>query len=179
MLAAVARVLRGDARAFGVVVQKYHALLFGLSMSYLGSPEEAEDATQEVLLKVYGALPRFRLDRRFLPWLYTIAVNLLRSRQKRVFSLRARRSERDPESLPAAPGQEVGVEEAKERVRRAVRVLPGNLRDVTTLYYLEGLDTGEVAEALGLSVENVKSRLHRARARLRALLTDDAPWHAT
>jgi RNA polymerase sigma factor (sigma-70 family) len=179
ILTAVAEVLRGEAGAFRVVVDRYHALVFGLSLSYLGSPEEAEDATQEIFLKVYAGLPRFRLDKRFLPWLYTIAVNHLRSRQKRVLTLRARRAEGDPESLPAAPDPEVGAEEAKRRVREAVRALPAILRDVTTLYYLEGLDTAEVAEVLDVSVENAKSRLHRARARLRNLLAQDAPWHAT
>lgn len=179
MLAAVAEVLRGESRAFAVVVRRYHALLYGLALSYLGSPEEAEDATQEVLLKVYGALSRFRLDRRFLPWLYTIAVNHLRSRQKRVVSLRARRAGDDPDTLPAAAGPDLASEDTKERVREAVRSLPANLRDATTLYYLEGLDTAEVAEVLGLGLENVKSRLHRARARLRDLLASEAPGGAT
>jgi RNA polymerase sigma-70 factor, ECF subfamily len=179
VLAAVADVLRGESRSFGVVVARYHALLYGLSLSYLGSPEDAEDATQEVLLKVYGALPRFRLDKRFLPWLYTIAINHLRSRQKRVLGLRARRAGDDPDTLPAPPGPDVAAEDTKERVRRAVRSLPANLREVTTLYYLEGLDTAEVAEVLGLGLENVKSRLHRARARLRGLLAGDAPAGAT
>lgn len=175
MLAAVAEVLRGDSGAFAVVVRRYHALLYGLALSYLGSPEDAEDATQEVLLKAYGALRRFRLDRRFLPWLYTIAVNHLRSRQKRVIGLRSRRAGDDPDTLPAPPGPDVAAEDTKERVREAVRSLPPNLRDATTLYYLEGLDTAEVAEVLGLGLENVKSRLHRARARLRELLAGDAP----
>ena len=167
----IAEVLRGNREAFAAIVKRYQGLVYRLSLSYLGAAEEAEDATQEIFVRVFEACPRFRLGHRFHPWLYTIALNHLRSRRGRVLRLRSHRQEgADPEELPAAAAAD---ELDRDRIRAAVRLLPGTLREPVMLYYLEGLSTSEVAEVLGLGVENVKSRLHRARAKLRLLLQEE------
>ena len=173
--------LRGNPQAFRGIVHRYQPLVLRLSLSYLGSPEEAEDATQEIFLKAYLSLPRFRLERRFVPWLYSIAVNHLKSRYARIRRVQERRSPGDPADAIAAAAGRNGIPEAaleaaelRRRVQEALRSLPGGVRDAAVLYYSEGLDVASIAEALGIGLENVKSRLHRARKLLRTLLEEDA-----
>ena len=169
--AAIADVLAGNPRAFAPIVTRYQTLVYRLALSYHLGVEEAEDATQEVFARVFRALPSFRLGRRFHPWLFTIAVNEIRSRRRRRTTLEARRARGvDTAALPDTRPDEGASRDTRLEIRAAVSRLPATLRDVVVLYYLEDMDVAETAQVLGLGPENVKSRLHRARGRLRALL---------
>jgi RNA polymerase sigma-70 factor (ECF subfamily) len=172
--AAIAEVLRGQVDAFAVIVRTYQPLIYRLALSYLGGAEDAQDAAQEIFARVYRALDRYRLGSRFHPWLYTIALNELRTRRGRLQLARSRRAPgKDTEDLEDARQEDVTAGDTRRRIREAVGALPRDLRDVVVLYYLEGMETAEVAEVLGLGRENVKSRLHRARGRLRSLLVGE------
>lgn len=176
VLDAVGRVLRGETEAFELIVRTYQSHVLRICRAVVGTREDAEDAAQEVFYRTFRSLSSFRLDRRFAPWIAAIAVNTAKSyyRKRGRITKGVVSSETD---LVAADGS---VEEAGERavleesIRTAVQSLPEKLRGVVVLYYLEEMDVAEVAEALSLGKENVKSRLHRARARLRDILARDA-----
>ncbi|GAB4223942.1 MAG: sigma-70 family RNA polymerase sigma factor [Spirochaetales bacterium] len=173
----VHRVLRGDLGAFGDLVKRHQKGVFYFCLASLKHPDEAEDAAQEVFLRAYRSLGTFRLDKRFKTWLFSIAVNHLKTRWKKQnkglldrwrewFSDSSNREEENPETvaLEAMEG---------DRIRQAVQELPEGLRTVVVLYYFEGLAVSEVATALGIGEEGVKSRLFRARKLLRKALEED------
>lgn len=176
VLESVGRVLRGDSAAFGLIVREYQTMVLRICGALLPNRQDTEDAAQEVFYRVFRSLGSFRLDRRFTPWLISIAMNTARSHYRRVGKTAARTSAADPEELPSSSSVELEGERSftAETVRRAISGLPERLREVVVLYYLEELDVADVSEALGLSKENVKSRLHRARSALRSLLVTDA-----
>jgi RNA polymerase sigma-70 factor (ECF subfamily) len=143
----------------------------------LGRGEEAEEAVQEIFLRAFRALPRFRLDRRFHPWLYTIALNYLRTgarRQRRRRGLRLVRLGEELEAV-ADPGDHPALvmeREAGERLaQEALSGLPPLYREVFLLREVEGLSVHDAAEALGVPEGTVKVRLHRARRELARRLT--------
>ena len=140
-------------------------------LSHLLDPTEAEDAAQEVFTKVSRALPRFRGDSSLSTWIYRIATNTAYDRLR---SPSFRRAGEDPIDS-AAPIQDPssGVEQQLVRTEMNTCIddyiarLPANYRSVVILSEHEGLTNQEIADALGVRVETVKIRLHRARARLR------------
>ena len=126
-LAAIGEVLRGNKDAFRLIVDRYKGLIVRLSLSFLGNREEAEEAAQEIFLRAYRSLHRFSLDKKLLPWLYSIAVNHLRSAYGR---MRGARSARLPQrsSLPPAgnriPQRLVLEDYERSALRQAVDSLP-------------------------------------------------------
>ncbi len=183
-LHAVQRTLRGDTDAFGEIVERYTPVIYSLAVRMLDSAEDAEEATQEVFLKAYRSLSRFHLSKRFYPWLYTIAVNYLRSQRRK-------RRRRDPsgdlsydESLPAgaadgpheAPETSLLRTEARRSVDRGLERLKAAHREVFVLRELEGLSVADVAEVLGIAEGTVKTHLHRAKRELARHVLDEG-WH--
>ncbi len=150
-------------------------MLFALAARMLGDREEAADAVQEIFLRAYRALPRFRLGARFHTWLYTIALNWLRSR------LRSRRSRRRIEArlpLPDAgpdPGDVALDRESERLAAEALERLAPRYREPFVLRHSQELSIREIGEALGLPEGTVKVRLHRARLLLAKALERGAP----
>jgi RNA polymerase sigma-70 factor (ECF subfamily) len=169
-LLAVQRALRGDDTGFRELVERYTGLLFALSWRMLGDREDAADAVQEIFLRVYRALPRFRLGARFHTWLYTIALNWLRSRLRSRRSRRAAEARlRPPESGPD-PADVALDREAERLAASALARLPARYREPFVLRHSQELSIREIAEVLGLPEGTVKVRLHRARRLLAAAL---------
>jgi len=172
-LAAIGDVLRGNKDAFRLVVDRYKGLIVRLSLSFLGNREEAEEAAQEIFLRAYRSLHRFSLDKRLLPWLYSIAVNHLRSAYGR---MRRREDRIATAEMELAAGGESDpqrlVLDDMERgaLRQAVDALPPTLREVIVLYYYEEMRVDAISGVLNIGVENVKSRLFRGRQKLRETL---------
>lgn len=176
-LAAVSEVLRGNKDAFRLIVDTYKGLIIRLSLSFLGNREEAEEAAQEIFLRAYRSLHRFSLDRRLLPWLYSIAVNHLRSAYGRMRRREDRVTAADtepPAGIDSDPQRQVLEEMERAALRRAVDALPANLREVAVLYYYEELSVETIATVLHIGEENVKSRLFRGRQKLRETLRPGA-----
>ena len=136
----------------------------------MGRVDEAEDVTQEIFVKVYRSLDRFRpTDGSFPAWLMTVA------RHHAIDRYRRRRDERtggDPAALEAVASADEGPlrslerEERKQLVHRGLRALPRALREPLLLCDLEGLTHEEAAASLGIPVGTVKSRLNRGRVEL-------------
>ena len=185
--ALMARVRAGDADAFEPLVRRYEKRLFGYFVNLVEDPATAADLAQETFLRVYRAASRYRESGRFEAWLFRIAANLVRSRQRR----REFRALHLPiEEVPstasgqlagqlAGPAPEALPEEAAWRaeirvaLRRALPRVPLVFREAVLLRDLEGWSYREIAEMTGVEEGTVKSRAHRGRQRLRELL---APW---
>ena len=135
---------------------------------------EAEDGTQSVMLKVNEGLARFRGDSSVSTWIYRIATNVAldRLRQKRIGPLTDTGYEFDEDELPPAAGsasvETTAIrEEMSACIKEFIDRLPENSKTVMILSELEGFKNDEIAAILGLTVDTVKIRLHRARERLR------------
>ena len=167
----VVRVARGDGEALAELVERHHRRLLRVCERLLGSPEDARDAVQEVFLKLLRKAAGFRPQALVSTWLYRIAVNHCLNQ------LRRRRLVRMISLSPAADDEEAAVEPAEERpdaareiearqrwraTRRAIAALPPGQRTVLVLARFEGLSYREIADAMGITVGAVESRLVRA-----------------
>jgi RNA polymerase sigma-70 factor, ECF subfamily len=141
-----------------------------------GEPEDAKDTMQDTLLKVYQSLPELQFDnsQALKVWLYKVAKNAcLMMRRKSKFEPQFKipiSSAEDVPDIAKAPLDVLLKSELRESVQAAIRQLPYSNRLVLVLRDLEQLSTKETAEVLGTTEENVKIRLHRARAKLRSFL---------
>ncbi len=171
----MARVRAGDTAAYAQLVV-LHAPIAKRVAVLSGAGSEADDVVQEAFVKAYRALPRFRDGAGFRPWLLRIVVNetrnLLRGRTRR--SLRELRLASEEVGTRAAPDPaDVAVGDARRAgLLDAIDALPDDLRDVVTCRYLLELSEAETAETLGVPPGTVKSRLHRALASLREVMSD-------
>lgn len=169
----VARLRRGDGRAFEELVIAYQHRVFGVALRMLGNRAEAEEVAQETFLRAHRALPEFRGEARLHTWLYAIASRLCLNR---LASPDRRLVRGDDEALAAAAAGEPSAAAMLERaeldaaVRDAIAALPEDRRIVVVLRDLEGLSYEDIAEALGLELNTVRSRLHRARLDLKSKL---------
>lgn len=178
VLTAVRDVLQGKRESFRVIVDTYRDTVYRIAYSFLRSETDSEEAVQEIFLRVYRSLDRFKIEFRFSPWIIGIAYNYLKSTYRRSRKRTDREVVIDDGSLISQyeePDLKAERSEMMDSVRLAVDSLPKKLREVTILYYLEELSVDEVAEALGLGKENVKSRLFRARKKLRKTLLSVQP----
>lgn len=172
-----------DRRLFEELIRRYERELFNYLKQYLGDTQLAEDAFQSTFLQVHLKCDQFDPERRFRPWLYAVATNQAidtqrRRRRERMISLD--QTPASPDQMhqlkelvdaPAdVPGEDLERDEQRELVRRAVEELPEPLRQVLLLVYFQGLKYREAAEALGVPVGTVKSRLHAAIRKLERTL---------
>jgi RNA polymerase sigma-70 factor (ECF subfamily) len=176
----VAAAKRGDVQAFEELVNRYEAKIFRLTLNITRNREDAEDAMQDAFLKSYSHLKDFQQDSRFYTWLVRIAANeaLMRLRKRRGnhFSLdepvegEDDLMPRELEDWGPSPEQRFAQTEMREILSDAIDNLDPDFRVVFVLRDVEGLSTEEAAQALGISVPAVKSRLLRARLKLRQRL---------
>ncbi len=171
---AVRQTLEGDRQAFRFVVERYTPLLYSLACRLLGDPADAEDAVQEIFERVYRNLRRYDPARSFHPWMYTLALNHLRSLHRRGRRRLARQARSvDPSELdsrPAAgeldPARRASLTEGERLAAQALKALPARYREVFVLRQMEELSVAEVAQILKLPEGTVKTFLHRARRSL-------------
>jgi RNA polymerase sigma-70 factor (ECF subfamily) len=164
---------RGEREAFDRLVERYQRDVYRLCYRYVNNHEDANDMAQEVFLKAYRALGRFRGESAFSTWLYRIAVNTCLSFR----SSRKPAGEEVTEALPdASPGalDKVEREETARIVRDAVRRLPEKQRATLILKVYHDLSHEEVAAILGSTVGTVKANLFHALGNLRRLLGTEA-----
>lgn len=171
----IRRAGQGDQEAFRQLVETYQAPAYRLALRMCGGDAAlAEDAAQEAFLAAWRGLPRFRGDSRFSTWLYRLTTNAAIDYLRREKRHRAADDIAELELPDDAPTMQELSEraETQSRVRRALSRLSDEHRQVLLLRYMQELDYGEIAAALEVSEGTVKSRINRAKARLRELLTD-------
>jgi RNA polymerase sigma-70 factor (ECF subfamily) len=170
-------VLAGDTSIFEILMRRYNQRLFRVARGILADDAEAEDVMQEAYVRAFRELAGFRGEARFSTWLTRIACHeaLARARKRRrLVSLAPINGGEppDPPSETLGPQREMENRELHAVLREAVEFLPDPLRAVFCLREIEGLSTEQTADALDLSVENVRVRLHRAKRGLRQALDD-------
>lgn len=167
----VGRIQSGDREAFAILVNRHKDKLVNYLTVLVRDRERAEELAQEVFLKLYLHAGRYREQGRFLPYLYRIATNLVRSeerqRRRREVLLRAFGTNGNGRPDPQA---ELLAAELGERVGAAMAALPLRYRSPLTLREIEGWSYRDIATALRCREGTVKSRVHRGREQLRRLL---------
>ena len=181
--AIVRKVLGGDANAFETLVLEYEKNVYNIALRMTGNSEDAADMTQEAFIKAYNSLQSFRGDSKFSVWLYRIVSNVcldfLRSKNRRpTVSLSVEDDDGEDTQLDVAdesqsPDLLLDRKLTRESVRRGLDSLPPDYRQILLLREIQGLSYDEIAQALGLEVGTVKSRIFRARKRLCNFLIDD------
>lgn len=169
----VARVQKGDSRAFDLLVLKYQHKLFGLISRYVYDADEVQDVAQEAFIKAYRALPNFRGDSQFYTWLYRIAVNTAKnylvSRSRRPPGSDVDAADAEYYDGGAAlreletPENALFGAELKAVVNNAISDLPDDLKTAVTLREFDGLSYEDIAEIMDCPVGTVRSRIFRAR----------------
>lgn len=172
----------GDRVEFARLVETYSGVVYRLAIKMLNNPQDAEDILQETFIKAYQHISGFDGRSSLSTWLYRIATNealmFLRKRKLITFSIDEPLESSDEEQEPiqiidwcCLPEAELMSSEARAYLDQAIQELPHSLRVVFLLRDIEGLSTLETGEVLNLSETAVKTRLSRARMRLRELLT--------
>lgn len=180
--AIVERLQARDERAFNELVHQFERRVFGLVFRMLGSREEAEDLAQEVFVQVFKAIDQFRGESKLSTWIYRIAINLCKNRNKYLQRRHAHQQDDiealgDRAPMSSAKGTTAGsiarpddmlVGLQVERiVQDAIQQLEEDFREVLILRDVEDMSYEEIGEITGLPSGTVKSRIHRARERLR------------
>ena len=177
-------VQRGQNELFYELVRPYERRVYAAALAILRNEQDAEDAAQEAMLKAFANIRQFRAEARFSTWLIQITVNeaLMRRRRERTVVMEGidRRDEeseyapRDFADWREIPSEALERKEVRQRLAKALGALDRKYREVFVLRDMEQLNIQETAEALGISVAAVKTRLLRARLMLRDLLA--AGW---
>jgi RNA polymerase sigma-70 factor (ECF subfamily) len=178
----VRAVLAGNERAFDELVGLYKRFVFNLCYRLLGDYDDADDCAQEVFIKVHKSLEGFRFDSSFKTWLYRIAVNTCKNRfrslEYRMGQRRVRLDIEDEEDKKQveignnkeSPATALRRKEIGRLIQSAINKLPTDQKLVVVLRDMEGRSYEEISEITGLKLGTLKSKLSRARLRLRESL---------
>ena len=177
----IARLKRRDEVAFRIFVRTYQQRVYNIVLRMLGDEEEARDLSQEVFVSVFRAIGGFRGDARLSTWLFRIATNHCRNRQKYLGRRKYGKTQTYEESQdragapifgerPPGPDRELEGVRLQRALRRAVAELSESYRELIVLRDMEHLSYADIQKVTGLPAGTVKSRLHRARLELKEKL---------
>jgi len=164
----VGRARAGDAEAFRVLVERYRDRVYGLALRIVRSAPDAEDVAQDAFVRAWLALPRFRGAASFSTWIYRITARRAFDRAVTLKLRRGRETGIEAVWEAAAPGDGAPRPALVRRLEALVAALPPAQRAAVTLYYLQDRSVEQVAAALAMPENTVKTHLSRARAALRA-----------
>ena len=172
----IGRVLGGDREAFAELVNAYKGPVFRLAFRMTGSDRDADDLTQEIFLRAFLSLGRFRTGQKFFPWLYTIGLNVIRNHLRKA---RAAAGEGSGTGGPDAADSGCSPAEAamgRERSRRIqgylMRLSPA-VRETLVLRFYEGMSFEDIAGLTGDSSGSVKMKAYRGLEKIRAMMEED------
>lgn len=172
----VARHRYGDEEAFTEIYQRYATMVYNLSLRLSGSPDEASDLTQEIFLRIFRHLAKFRGSSSLKTWIYRVALNHCRSRLGRKRPAPQPLTGPEGETVREIPDprrspEDRAVAAAESRlVAAALARLPRRFAEAVTLRDIEDLTYQEIAEVLQVRIGTVRSRIARGRERLRQVL---------
>ena len=183
----IAKVLSGDVNSFEIIVKKYEKMIYNLAMTKLQNKENAQDISQECFLRAYKMLRTYRSDSAFSTWIYRICQNLIfdyyrKSKKIKTVSLSVSVSdtsvgtdggetkEREIEDISGDPSEQIIRNEKIEKIREIINSLPEDLRDIIILRDFKNLSYANISEVLDIEIGTVKSRLNRAREKLKEYL---------
>ena len=175
----VALAQKGNINSFNKLVDKYHSRIYSLTYQMTSNREDAEDLTQEIFIKAFEALPRFKGRSSFYTWLYRIGIN-------KTINYRKKRNRNRPISIDAldqditydevyaeldskdSPLRHIGLNELQVKLNEAMQRLSLKHRTVVVMHDIEGIPHDEIAKIVGVSVGTIRSRLFYARRQLQA-----------
>jgi len=168
---------RGDKQAFSQLVQAYQRPVYNLTYRMLGNSEEAEDAAQETFLRAYARLSQYDPQMKFSTWVFSIAnhhcIDRLRKRRATHISIDDNPVLENLQEETPLPEHQALEQEQSIELQGLINLLEPEYRTPLVLRYWEELSYEEIAEAMGVTVAAVKSRLFRARQQLMALYESD------
>jgi len=179
----VLKAQQGNLHAFDMLVERYHGKIYGLTYNMTSNREDAEDLTQDVFVKAYEALPRFRGKSSFYTWLYRIAVNKTinyrkKRNRKRALSLDQFDQEIKNDDIyheltsKGSPLRNLSLSELQIKLNEALQNLSEKHRTVVVMHDMQGIPHEEIAKVVGASVGTVRSRLFYARRQMQAELAE-------
>ena len=172
------RAQRGDPEAFEQLIGPLEQLVWRVCWHYTGNREAAEDCGQEAMVRIWRSLESYRGDCALESWVYRIAANccmdfLRKKKRDRSVSVEPLREQGfDPADPSPGTEEQVVAKDDRQRLREAIAALPEDQREALILTQLEKVPYEEAARALGVSEGTVKSRVNRAKARLKEILSE-------
>ena len=167
-------VRKGNVQAFSILVEKYQKLVYTLALKLLKKPEEAEEMAQDTFIKAFQKLDSYEGKSKFSTWLYSITYNAciseLRKRRIEFKSIDDRQISDQDEQKMHDYYRETRKEDQEKYVNLALEKLPEDDQVLVTLYYYESQSMDEISMITGLTVSNIKVKIHRARKKMYALL---------
>ena len=169
----------GDPEAFGQLMEPLEQLVWRVCWHYTGSREAAGDCGQEAMVRVWRNLANYRGECALESWVYRIAANCCmdwlrkKKRDKSVSMEPLREQGFDPADPSPGTEEQVVAKDERQRLREAIAQLPDDQREALILTQLEKIPYEEAAQSLGISEGTVKSRVNRAKARLKEILSEE------
>jgi len=175
----ISRAAGGDPSAFQALVERHRSMVYRIAYQFAGNHHDAEDIAQEVFIKVYRSLDRFRQDAQLTSWMYRIVMNAcIDHRRRQRLAIAApfgdeaeHRMLNTPEDTPG-PEDRAYAGELGQVLESEIGRLPNGQRVVFVMRHHQGMKLCEIADALGLAEGTVKRQLHAAVHRLRQALTE-------
>jgi RNA polymerase sigma-70 factor (ECF subfamily) len=179
----VLKAQQGDVHAFDQLVERYHGKIYGLTYNMCSNREDAEALTQEVFVKAYEALPRFKGKSSFYTWVYRIAVNKTinyrkKRNRKRALSLDSFDQDIKTDDVyhdlttKGSPLRNISLSELQIKLNEALQNLSEKHRTVVVMHDMQGIPHEEIAKIVGASVGTVRSRLFYARRQMQSELSE-------
>jgi len=178
------RAQRGDPEAFGQLMEPLEQLIWRVCWHYTGDREASSDCGQEAMIRIWRNLDSYRGDCAFESWVYRIAANccmdwLRKKKRDRSVSMEPMREQGfDPADTSPGTEDQVIAKDERRRLREAIALLPDDQREALMLTQLERVSYEEAARMLDVSEGTVKSRVNRAKARLKEILTSEGELSA-
>ena len=177
----IERVLGGDVNAFSYLVDEYKGMVYTIALRMLKNPEDAEEMAQDTFIKAFNSLKNFKFESKFSTWLYRItyngAISKLRKKQIEVYDVEDAVLPDSEVISTYSAINELTRNEQKKYINEAIENLKEDDALIITLYYLQENTIEEVCEITGLTLSNVKVKLHSARKRfydeLKIILKDE------
>lgn len=172
-LSLIHQTLQGNPEAFRKIIEKHQNYIYDLCMRMLNHRQDAEDISQETFLRLYQHLPQYKVGYKLSNWIYTIALNLCRNhlRKRKIIRFFSLDHLGNPEeeksleipSLEPAVDQKMVEQEEELFIEKLVMLLPDSYKAPFILRYMREIPDEEIASTLGLSISNVRIRIHRAK----------------
>ena len=184
----ISLIKNGDKEAFNILVKRYEKKVLNILYLQLGNIPDLEDLAQEVFIKVFKNLNRFRGEAKFSTWIYRITINVAHDYKRKLkegYSLDEPIGEDEEdtfENIISSDGEDplsfVEREDIREKLRKLINELPKEYQEVLILREYEGLSYEEISEILRCPIGTVESRLHRARKELKEKLLKEVGNYA-
>lgn len=183
----VAKAARGDKAAFEQLVLAYEKKVYNMALRYTGDPQDALDISQEVFLRVYRFLPQYRGGSTFSTWLYRITMNVCHdvgAKKTNIYELSIdANTDEDEYKTEIAderyePEKEYEKKQLRQLISRGIASLDSTYRDVIVMRDINGMSYDAISDALGITEGTVKSRISRAREKLKIFLLKNGNFFA-